>query len=283
MRAREDPIYSSFLLSLGNGELQSGENELVKLPQQIVRQPTHGGPDPINDIASVAFPELDHSEFNSDTSRAILTPMNDDVDAINSVLINKFPGKAVTYRSYYTLLDDKCNIYPAEFVNKPCPGGMSPHELVLKENCPVILLRNILPSYGLCNGTRLLCKRFTPNLIECVITIGHHKGEHVFIPRIKTRPSPSANYPFQFQRNQFPLKLSFTMTINKSQGRTLSQVVVYLPKPCFSHGQLYIALSRARTSKQVTVMSTNRQDLTTDRLVKNVVSFTVLRLADIIS
>ncbi|XP_074293672.1 uncharacterized protein LOC141620793 [Silene latifolia] len=285
MRAREDLLYSSFLLSLGNGELQSEENELVKLPQQIVRQRIHGGPDPINDIASVAFPELDHAEFNSDifTSRAILTPMNDDVDAINSVLINKFPGKAVTYRSYDSLLDDKCNIYPAEFVNKLCPGGMSPHELVLKENCPVILLRNILPSYGLCNGTRLLCKRFTPNLIECVITTGHHKGEHVFIPRIKMRPSSSANYPFQFQRNQFPLKLSFAMTINKSQGQTLSQVAVYLPKPCFSHGQLYVALSRARTSKQVTVMSTNRQDLTTDCRVKNVVSFTVLRLANIIS
>ncbi|XP_074293400.1 uncharacterized protein LOC141620425 [Silene latifolia] len=285
MRAREDPIYSAFLLSLGNGELQTEENQYVQLPEEIVRHPTDGGPDPINEITSVAFPELDLIEFSSDifTTRAILTPMNEDVDAINSVLIDKFPGEPVIYKSYDTVLDDKCNIYPAEFVNKLCPGGMSPHELILKENCPVILLRNILPSFGLCNGTRLLCKRFSPNLIECVITTGHHKGEHVFIPRVKLRPSESANYPFQFQRNQFPIKLSFAMTINKSQGQTLSQVAVYLPRPCFSHGQLYVALSRARTSKQVTVVSTTRPNFIPDIYVKNVVSYTVLRLANIIS
>ncbi|XP_074267172.1 uncharacterized protein LOC141590478 [Silene latifolia] len=284
MRAREDPIYSSFLLSLGNGELQTEENQLVQLPNEIIRHSSQTGPDPITEISAVAFPEIDLTEFNLDifTTRAILTPINDDVDAINSVLINKFPGDAVTYRSYDTVLDDKCNIYPAEFVNKLCPGGMSPHELVLKENCPVILLRNILPSFGLCNGTRLLCKRFTPNLIECIITTGHHKGEHVFIPRIKLRPSASSNYPFQFQRNQFPLKLSFAMTINKSQGQTLSQVAVYLPRPCFSHGQLYVALSRARSSKQITVVSNTKADSTSDTHVKNVVSFTVLRLANII-
>ncbi|XP_074293518.1 uncharacterized protein LOC141620583 [Silene latifolia] len=122
MRAREDPDYSRFLLALGNGELQTEENEFVQLPSEIVRRSSEGGPDPINEITNVAFPELDVTEFNSDifTTRAILTPINDDVDAINSVLINKFPGEVVTYKSYDTVLDDKCNIYPAEFVYQIC-------------------------------------------------------------------------------------------------------------------------------------------------------------------
>ncbi|XP_057246761.1 uncharacterized protein LOC104899124 [Beta vulgaris subsp. vulgaris] len=164
----------------GNGELQTEENGFVLLPSEIVSNPRENE-DPINEITSVAFPELDMNEFTTDifTTRAILTPINDDLDSINLVLMEKFPGQAVIYKSFDTILDDNCAIYPTEFINKLCPGGMSPHELVLKENCPVILLRNILPSAGLCNGTRLICKRFFPNIIECVITTGHHKGEHV--------------------------------------------------------------------------------------------------------
>ena len=34
------------------------------------------------------------------------------------------------------------------------------------------------------------------------------------------------------------------MTINKAQGQTLRRVGIYLPTPCFSHGQLYVAASR---------------------------------------
>ncbi|XP_074299646.1 uncharacterized protein LOC141630791 [Silene latifolia] len=66
----------------GNGELQTKENEFVQLPSEIVRRSSEGGPDPINEITSVAFPELNVTEFNSDifTTRAILTPINDDVD-----------------------------------------------------------------------------------------------------------------------------------------------------------------------------------------------------------
>ncbi|XP_074296490.1 replication protein A 70 kDa DNA-binding subunit B-like [Silene latifolia] len=50
--------------------------------------------------------------------------MNDDVDAINSLLINRFPGTPATYKGYDSMLDDNCNIYPAEFISKLCPGGI---------------------------------------------------------------------------------------------------------------------------------------------------------------
>ena len=116
--------------------------------------------------------------------------------------------------------------------------GMSPHKLVLKENSPVILLRNLDPSNGLCNGTRLLYKNFMPNLILCEISIVF-KGENVFIPRINLRPTGSESYPFQFQGMQFLLNLCFTMTINKSQGQALKEVGVYIREPCFSHGQTF--------------------------------------------
>ncbi|XP_021739786.1 ATP-dependent DNA helicase PIF6-like [Chenopodium quinoa] len=259
------------------------EDSFVQLPAEIVQPYDVATPQDMH-LTSVAFPEMDMLPFSADifTTRAILTPINDDVDIINTILIDKFPGEAVAYKSYDSMIDDDYNIYPTEFLNKLCPGGMSPHELILKPNSPVILLCNILPSSRLCNGTRLICKKIFPNLIECVITIGHYKGEHVLIPRINLRPSESSGYPFQFQRKQFPLKLSFAMTIIKAQGQTLNKIVVYLPRSCFSYGQLYVALSRARQATNVSVVTDINVDQASFCHVKNVVSYDILHMAGII-
>ena len=48
---------------------------------------------------------------------------------------------------------------------------------------------------------------------------------------------------FEFKRVQFPIRVAFTMTINKSQGQSLSVRGLNLNNPCFSHGQLYVACS----------------------------------------
>jgi ATP-dependent DNA helicase PIF1 len=62
-------------------------------------------------------------------------------------------------------------------------------------------------------------------------------------------------FPFQFKRKQFPIRLSFTMTVNKAQGQTIPNVGVYLPEPVFSHGQLYVALSRAIARSNIKILA----------------------------
>ncbi|XP_021715339.1 ATP-dependent DNA helicase PIF2-like [Chenopodium quinoa] len=118
IRAREDPPYASFLLSLGNGQLQSDGNAYVQVPPHIVSY-YHESDDPINHLAATAFPKLENAVFSPDifTERAILTPLNDTVDAINTVLIDKFPGNSVIYMSFDIMLDDNCAIYPTESLN----------------------------------------------------------------------------------------------------------------------------------------------------------------------
>ena len=67
----------------------------------------------------------------------------------------------------------------------------------------------------------------------------------VHLPRIPFKISDKQS-PFEWQRRQFPVRPAFAMTINKAQGQSLKRVGVYLDRPCFAHGQLYVAASRAR-------------------------------------
>jgi ATP-dependent DNA helicase PIF1 len=113
---------------------------------------------------------------------------------------------------------------------------------VLTVGSPVVL-RNLTLKDGLCNGTRLICKSFKPHVIEAEIITGSKKGNTVFIPRIPLTPS-EVDLPFDMRRLQFPVRLAYSMTINKAQGQTLNTVGINLQTPVFSHGQLYVALSR---------------------------------------
>ena len=101
---------------------------------------------------------------------------------------------------------------------------------------------------------RLVVRGFERNAIDAEIVIGQHAGRRVFLPRIPICPSDNDMFPFKFKRKQFPIRLSFTMTINKAQGQTIPIVGVYLPDPVFSHGQLYVALSRATTKSNIKIL-----------------------------
>jgi ATP-dependent DNA helicase PIF1 len=67
----------------------------------------------------------------------------------------------------------------------------------------------------------------------------------ILIPRICVIAS-KGKLPFDLKRRQFPLRLAFSVTINKSQGQTFDKVGLYLRMPVFDHGQFYVACSRVR-------------------------------------
>jgi hypothetical protein len=110
-------------------------------------------------------------------------------------------GEAFASYSADKIVDEQnADNYPSEYLNTIDMSSLPPHLLKLKVGAPVILLRNLSPSTGLCNGTRLRVVRISQRVVECEILAGKYAGNMIFIPRIPLESSPAADLPFNFKR-----------------------------------------------------------------------------------
>ncbi len=137
-------------------------------------------------------------------NRCILTPLNKSVDKINEKCLNMINEEEKVYKSFDSVgLDDCSSLFSQEFLNSRDFPGVPKHELRLKINTPIILLRNIDTSAGLCNGTRLLIKRLNKYSIECCKLTDPNST--FYIPKMTLSPS-TLNLGYEFKRRQFPIR-----------------------------------------------------------------------------
>ena len=117
--------------------------------------------------------------------------------------------------------------------------------------------------------------KLTQNSIQAQIINGTNFGKQVIIPRLRVT-LPDKRLPLKIVRKQYPISVSFAMTINKSQGQSLSKVGLYLPRPVFTHGQMYVAVSRVKSKKGLKVVVCD-QDGNLSKTTTNVVYKEVLQ------
>ncbi|RCN28648.1 hypothetical protein ANCCAN_25608 [Ancylostoma caninum] len=187
---------------------------------------------------------------------ALLTVRNCDANALNELVLKKMPGELVELVGVDTPVkeDDGVNGMPCddeEFLHQFTPANMPKHKLTLKKGAVVMLLRNIDISAGLCNGTRLevLSIMCDNRLLYCRNLMNNNT---TFITRMPLDYEDECT-GIAFRRFQFPVKLAFCMTINKSQGQTFEKVGVILRTLSFAHGSTYVALSRSRSKECIRV------------------------------
>ncbi|CAG9815944.1 unnamed protein product [Phaedon cochleariae] len=260
LRQKEIQDFAQFLLQIGNDDLPHIKMPIAFTPDDLIEIPSRFVVESINQIVEEIFgagpidPLIPQQDL---ANKAILCPTNRAVEDVNSLVMSKLTSVSRTYfsvDSFEQLADGEShqqqdNFHvPEDYLHSIIIAGLPPHELTLKVGSVVMLLRNVDIMSGLCNGTRLRILTLGDNMLRVQILTGSteaHRGNVLFLPRMRLSASENVTYlPGTVYRYQFPIRLAFAITINKSQGQTFKKVGICLEMPCFSHGQLYVALSR---------------------------------------
>uniref|UniRef100_A0A0A9A2A2 DNA helicase Pif1-like 2B domain-containing protein n=1 Tax=Arundo donax TaxID=35708 RepID=A0A0A9A2A2_ARUDO len=198
--------FNNWILNVGDGlvpakkEQNEEEATWINIPHNLLLF-TNGPKIPA--IVNTVYPNFEKKYLDPNylNERAILTPTNEVVDDINTYMLTLIPWEEKKYLSTDCISKcfDTCNdaeiLYPIEYLNTLNANNFPQHRLVLKIGVPIILLRNLNQSIGLCNGTRLIVSNLADNVIEAIIATGSNIDDKVYIPRINLTTRGS-RWPF---------------------------------------------------------------------------------------
>ncbi|GFX26055.1 ATP-dependent DNA helicase [Trichonephila clavipes] len=208
----ESGAYAQKLLEIGEGHLDTDQEGMVLFTHQFCH-----AVESEEELINQVLPNLQQCILDEKwlCERTILAPKYEAVVKINKKTLGGIASETSVYNSIDTVISsDDTTSYPVEFLNSLELSGVPSHKLEFKVGIPVLFMRN-LDTPRLCNGTRLRITDLGRHIVMTTILTGEAKEDNVLILRIPIIPN---NLPFNFKRLQFPLKVAFSMTINKSQG-----------------------------------------------------------------
>jgi len=193
------------------------DNEMIQVPQSMVCTNFNG-------FIKRIYPGISNSKTQDDQyflDCIILCSRNDQVHDINGATLQQFnPAAEVHMLRSVDSVSEEDGIhyaYSAEFLQQLNAGGLPPALLCLKVGSPVILLRNLDLGEELCNRTKMVVLNVRRKVLQYRIISKDRRfrGKVVLIPRIRLL-SNAETLPMLLKRLQFPVRLAFAMTINKS-------------------------------------------------------------------
>jgi tRNA A37 threonylcarbamoyladenosine biosynthesis protein TsaE len=262
-RNKDDTELATFVETVAVGRVEphhltENGTPMIPLPAALVRPFT-------NENDALDFFMNTTAQRAQFGNKAIICADNNRVDVLNEQIQSLRVANTSTLCSCDYLKDAKndnldLNSTP-EYLHGLNPKDAPPHALKLGVGDIVFLMRNLNKKHRLTNNTRVEVIAVGTRYIT-VQTLGTNRQVHL-IPRINFTFKMNRSSPIIVNRLQFPLRLAYAITFNKAQGQTLDKVLLdartrkhrhHESHGAFTHGQLYVALSRVQTRASIAIL-----------------------------
>ncbi|XP_019184696.1 PREDICTED: uncharacterized protein LOC109179655 [Ipomoea nil] len=183
--------FANWIASIGDGKIGGPNDGYAEVEiHSTMLLPFYGYH--IKTIVRSTFPMFANGNSNASylQGRSILAPTLEVVKSVNEYISELHTAESRTYFSCDTICKADADagilgdVHTPEFLNGIRALGVPNHALTLKIGSPVMLLRNIDHSVGLCNGTRLVITKLADCVIEAELMDDANKGTKVLIPRM---------------------------------------------------------------------------------------------------